>query len=175
MLTAGGENIHNSGVKLFKVTQYLALQSPAVYRWAMFCQPDMHMSCGSPVLRPWANITVVGLQWTHKINEGIIYCPVNGCQQTFYPQQLPVDYILIIFFPKNSLLELTCALTLTITIVGPLHLTLESSRERKVFVCVIIDFEILRLDNYRYMNWVQKLWLSGRVQRKHWVAGEPGT
>lgn len=28
----GGEDIHNTGIKLLKVTQYLALQLPAVYR-----------------------------------------------------------------------------------------------------------------------------------------------
>lgn len=34
----GGEDIHNSGIKLLKVMQYLALQLPAVYRrWGMFC------------------------------------------------------------------------------------------------------------------------------------------
>lgn len=42
----GGEDIHNSAIKLLKVRQYLALQLPAVYRgWGMFCTTDMHISC----------------------------------------------------------------------------------------------------------------------------------
>lgn len=41
----GGEDIHNSAIKLLKVRLYLALQLPAVYRrWGMFCTADMHMS-----------------------------------------------------------------------------------------------------------------------------------
>lgn len=41
----GGEGIHNTGIKLLKVTQYLALQLPAVYRRrGMFCRTDVHMS-----------------------------------------------------------------------------------------------------------------------------------
>lgn len=46
-----GEDIHNTGIKLLKVTQYLALQLPAVYRKrGMFRQTDMHMShaCAGP-------------------------------------------------------------------------------------------------------------------------------
>lgn len=47
----GGEDIHNTGIELLKVMQYLALQLPAVYRISgMFCQTDMHMSYGLPVL-----------------------------------------------------------------------------------------------------------------------------
>lgn len=42
----GGEGIHNTGIKLLKVTQYLALQLPAVYRRrGMFRRADVHMSC----------------------------------------------------------------------------------------------------------------------------------
>ena len=41
----GGEGIHNTGIKLLKVTQYLALQLPAVYRRrGMFGRTDVHMS-----------------------------------------------------------------------------------------------------------------------------------
>lgn len=72
----GGEHIHNTGIKLLKVMQYLALQLPAVYRISgMFCQTDMHMSNGLPVLAvrlsEWTTQlpAYIGLQWFQERNK----------------------------------------------------------------------------------------------------------
>lgn len=69
----GGEDIHNTGIKVLKVMQYLALQLPAVCRISgMFCQTDMHMSYSLPVLavrlNEWTTqlLAYIGLQWSQE-------------------------------------------------------------------------------------------------------------
>lgn len=64
----GGEGIHNTGIKLLKVTQYLALQLPAVYRRrGMFRRADVHMSCAcvgreTDWGQTWRVMAYIGLQ-----------------------------------------------------------------------------------------------------------------
>lgn len=72
----GGEDVHNSGIKLLKVMQYLAPRLPAVYRRRGSLLPDWRARPSPPHPNPppcarvgpetdgRANVTVVSLRWS---------------------------------------------------------------------------------------------------------------
>lgn len=98
----GGEDIHNTGIKLLKVTQYLALHLPAVYRrWSTFGK--LTCTCPAPALAMrltegrhcgcWPTLASSGL-WKDARWRFVGRHPANQTTQTwkvFYFERWPVS------------------------------------------------------------------------------------